>query len=137
MPRRGATTACSSAPAAAADRLRILVALTPDRALPAIGIDVGGTKLEGIALSPDGRELWRQRIATPAGDYDGTLRAIASLVAAARAASGGGRCTIGLGTPGSVTGSGTLKNANSTCLNGRALPRDLEVLLGQPVRIAN
>jgi fructokinase len=103
---------------------------------PAIGVDVGGTKVEAIALARDGRELWRRREATPAGDYDGTLRTIAALVAAARAAASAD-CTVGLGTPGSVTAAGTIKNANSTCLNGRAFPRDVERLLGQPVRIAN
>lgn len=103
----------------------------------AIGIDVGGTKLEAIALGPEGGELWRRRVPTPAGDYDATLRAIAGLVKAVRAELQLQVVTIGLGTPGSVTRSGTMKNANSTCLNGRPLLRDLEQVLSQPVRIAN
>ncbi len=106
-------------------------------ALPAVGVDLGGTKIEAVALAPDGRELWRRREPTPQGHYDGTLQTIAQLVAAARAAIGGCACTIGLGTPGSSTGTGTIKNANSTCLNGRPLQRDVEALLGQPVRVQN
>ena len=51
----------------------------------AIGVDLGGTKIEALALDPDGREIWRRRVPTPAGDYAGTLRAIAELVAAAGA----------------------------------------------------
>ena len=102
----------------------------------ALGIDLGGTKLEAVLLAAEGQELWRQRIATPAGDYDATLRAIAALVAQARAAGGGG-CSVGLGTPGSLTPEGLMKNANSQCLNGRALQADQERLLGQPLRLAN
>jgi fructokinase len=101
----------------------------------ALGIDLGGTKIEAVLLAADGQELWRQRIATPAGDYDATLQAIARLVAQARSV--GGPCSIGVGTPGSQTPAGLMKNANSQCLNGRALQADLERLLGQPVRLAN
>lgn len=102
----------------------------------AIGIDVGGTKLEALVLAA-GQERWRRRVPTPAGDYDGTVRAIAGLVAAARGDLQFGASTIGCGTPGSVTAGGTMKNCNSTCLNGRPLPRDLASALGQQVRIAN
>jgi fructokinase len=101
----------------------------------ALGVDLGGTKIEAALLAADGRALWRQRIATPAGDYGATLQAIAALVAQARSA--GGPCSIGVGTPGSLTPDGLMKNANSQCLNGRALQADLERLLGQPVRLAN
>ena len=101
----------------------------------ALGIDLGGTKIEAVLLAADGQELWRQRIATPAGDYEATLQAIATLVAQARSV--GGPCSIGVGTPGSQTPAGLMKNANSQCLNGRALQADLERLLGQPVRLAN
>lgn len=101
----------------------------------ALGIDLGGTKIEAVLLAADGQELWRQRIATPAGDYDATLHAIATLVAQARSV--GGPCSIGVGTPGSLTPPGLMKNANSQCLNGRPLQADLERLLGQPVRLAN
>ena len=101
----------------------------------ALGIDLGGTKIEAVLLAADGQELWRQRIATPAGDYEATLQAIATLVAQARSV--GGPCSIGVGTPGSQTPAGLMKNANSQCLNGRALQADLERLIGQPVRLAN
>lgn len=102
----------------------------------ALGIDLGGTKIEAMLLSPQGGERWRMRIATPAGDYEATLQAIAALVAQAREVAAG-PCGIGLGTPGSLTPQGLIKNANSTCLNGRALQADLEARLGQPVCIAN
>jgi fructokinase len=102
----------------------------------ALGIDLGGTKIEAMLLSAQGRELWRKRIATPAGDYGATLQAIAALVAQARDASGA-PCSVGIGTPGSLTPAGVMKNANSQCLNGRPLQADLEALLGQPVRLAN
>jgi fructokinase len=81
-------------------------------------------------------ELWRQRVATPAGDYAATLQAITALVAQAKR-EGGSTCSVGLGTPGSLTPEGLMKNANSQCLNGRPLQADLEQLLGQPVRLAN
>jgi fructokinase len=103
----------------------------------ALGIDLGGTKIEAVLLSAQGDELWRRRIATPAGDYPGTLRAIEGLVAQARREAGGGPCSVGLGTPGSLTPAGLLKNSNSQCLNGMPLRADLQQLLGQPVRIAN
>ncbi len=99
----------------------------------AIGVDLGGTKIEALALDPDGRELWRRRVPTPAGDYVGTLRAIRELVLSA----GVREFTLGIGTPGSLAHDGRLKNSNSTCLNGMPLQRDLERELGQAVRIAN
>jgi len=102
-----------------------------------IGIDLGGTKIEIVALDPTGRELLRRRVPTPQGDYRGTLEAIAGLV---RFAEGqiGSRASIGIGTPGSLSRlTGCMRNANSTCLNGKPLRRDLEALLGQEVRIAN
>ena len=103
----------------------------------AIGIDVGGSKLEAIVLDPDGIEQWRDRVPTPVAGYEATLRAIADLAARARQAAGAAPCTIGLGTPGSLTPHGLMKNSNSTALNGRPFERDLEALLGQDVRIAN
>ncbi|HMO46415.1 MAG TPA: ROK family protein [Rubrivivax sp.] len=105
-------------------------------AVPALGIDLGGSKIEALLLSADGGELWRRRVATPAGDYGATLQAVAALAAQARGA-GGGACSIGLGTPGSATPAGLIKNANSLCLNGRPLQADLEQLLGQPLRLDN
>ncbi len=102
----------------------------------ALGIDLGGTKTEAVLLSAQGAELWRCRVPTPAGDYAATLAMIEGLVMQARQ-QGGGPCSVGLGTPGSQTPEGRMKNANSQCLNGRPLQQDLERLLGHPVRIAN
>jgi len=102
----------------------------------ALGIDLGGTKIEALLLSASGQRLWRKRIDTPAGDYARTLQAIAWLVQQAREV-GGEPCSVGLGTPGSLTPEGWVKNANSQCLNGRPLQRDLQALLAQPVHIAN
>jgi fructokinase len=101
-----------------------------------LGIDLGGTKIEALLLGAHGDEIWRRRVATPAGDYEATLNAIAVLVEQARTA-GGGPCSVGIGTPGSLTPDGLLKNANSVCLNGRPLAADLQQRLGQSVRIAN
>ena len=102
-----------------------------------IGIDLGGTKIELAAFAPDGSELLRRRVPTPQGDYAATLDAIAALVAEADAALGAGG-TVGIGTPGARSlATGRIKNANSTCLNGRALVQDLEAKLGRPVRVAN
>jgi predicted NBD/HSP70 family sugar kinase len=101
------------------------------------GIDLGGTKIEIIALDSAGRELLRRRIATPQGDYAGTLRAIAALVAAAESELGE-RGRIGVGIPGAEsTIDGRIKNANSTCLNGQALRLDLQALLRRDVRVEN
>lgn len=102
-----------------------------------IGIDLGGTKIEIIALDADGRELLRRRVPTPAGDYSATLAVVAGLVAWAEGELGA-RGSIGIGTPGAVSlATGLLKNANSTCLNGRPVKQDLEALLGRELRIAN
>ncbi len=104
----------------------------------AIGIDLGGTKTEAIALDPSGAECWRRRITTPQAEgYDAILAAVAGLVTEAQLALGGVATTVGVGTPGSLTASNLIKNANTQCLNGRALALDLQALLGQPVRIAN
>jgi fructokinase len=109
----------------------------PTPALPAIGVDLGGTKIEAVVLDSTGASLWRERVATPAGDYRATLATVAALVARAEAELGVQRCSVGVGTPGSLTHTGLIKNANSTCLNGEALQRDLANVLGRPVRIAN
>ena len=102
-----------------------------------IGVDLGGTKIEGIALADDGRELARRRVATPHGDYRGTVDAIAGLVAAIESAAGG-RGTVGVGIPGALSRvTGLVKNANSTCLIGRPLHADLEAALARPVKLAN
>lgn len=97
-----------------------------------IGIDIGGTKIEALALEDGGRERFRKRVATPRGDYDATLRAIAALVEEA------GRGTVGVGIPGALSKvTGLVKNANSTWLNGKPLKQDLEQALGRKVRIEN
>jgi fructokinase len=102
-----------------------------------IGIDVGGTKLEAIALDGAGAERGRLRIPTPRGSYDGTLDAIVSLVRSLESRTGQ-QGTVGLGIPGTVSAlTGLVKNANSTWLIGRPLPTDLEHRLGRPVRLAN
>ena len=102
-----------------------------------IGVDLGGTKIEIIALGEDNSVLLRERVATPQGDYRATLTAIAGLVAQAEGKVGV-RGTVGVGIPGAESRtSGLIKNANSTCLIGQPLKRDLEVLLQRDVRIAN
>lgn len=104
---------------------------------PAIGIDLGGTKIEGLLLDSQGQERWRKRVATPQGDYRGTLAAVASLVAQARAQPGAAHATVGIALPGTPTAGGWLKNANSVCLNGQPVQTDLQDLLNGPVIIAN
>jgi fructokinase len=102
-----------------------------------IGIDLGGTKIEGVALGPGGGELARRRVATPRHDYDATLAAIASLVAALEREAGE-TGTVGVGMPGTISpATGLVKNANSTWLNGRAFDSDLARALGRAVRCAN
>jgi len=102
-----------------------------------IGIDLGGTKIEGVALADDGRELLRRRIATPRGDYVATIDAIGTLVEALEAETAL-RGTVGVGIPGVPSlATGLVKNANSTWLIGRPLVRDLETRLERPVRVAN
>ena len=101
-----------------------------------IGIDLGGTKIEAIALSPTGEEIARRRIATPR-DYAASLEAITTLVRELEQAAGG-TGTVGVGIPGTVVPrTGLVKNANSTWLNGQPLGRDLEHRLGRPVRLMN
>ena len=102
-----------------------------------IGIDMGGTKIEGIALGDDGTELWRKRVPTPQGDYAGTIAAVVGLVANAGEVVGT-IDSIGVGTPGSSNPqSGLHRNANSTCLNGRPFEKDLSAALGRSCTMAN
>ncbi len=102
-----------------------------------IGIDLGGTKIEALAIDGDGVELARHRVDTPRDDYDGTIAAMVGLVR--RLEEETGRTgTVGAGIPGSVSRiTGLVKNANSTWLNGRPLDRDLAAALGREVRVAN
>jgi len=101
-----------------------------------IGIDLGGTKIEAVALGPDGAERSRIRIVTPR-DYEGTLEALSALVdRVEREAHGSG--PVGVGIPGTVSPvTGLVKNANSTWLIGHPLDRDLAERLGRPVRVMN
>lgn len=102
-----------------------------------IGVDVGGTKIEGIALDDAGVSLARLRVDTPRGDYAGTLAAIRDVVATIERDAGPAR-SVGVGIPGSPSpATGLVKNANSTWLNGRPFERDLERALARPVRLAN
>ena len=102
-----------------------------------IGIDLGGTKIEGIALADDGRELGRHRVPTPRDDYEGTLQAMVDLCARLEGQAGR-RGSVGVGIPGTISSrTGGVKNANSVWLNGRPLDRDLSRALGRPVRVAN
>ncbi len=101
-----------------------------------LGVDLGGTKTELIALDLGGEPLWRKRVPTPRGDYQATVETIARLVEAAEAALGR-RGTVGVGIPGAERRDGRIKNANSTWLIGRPLRADLEARLERPVRLAN
>jgi fructokinase len=103
----------------------------------AIGIDLGGTKIEIVALDEGGKELVRRRRATPRGDYDATLATMVEMVAEVEAELGC-RATVGIGHPGAVSpATGLIKNANSVWLNDRPLDRDLVARLGRPVAFAN
>ena len=105
----------------------------PDR----IGIDLGGTKIEAAALSPDGVILARHRVPTPRDDYHGTLMAIAGLVERLEQ-SIGRAVSVGVGIPGTLSpATGLVKNANSVWLIGRPLADDLPRVLGRPVRFEN
>ncbi|WP_417483667.1 ROK family protein [Maricaulis salignorans] len=101
-----------------------------------IGIDLGGTKIEAIAMDPAGAIIDRRRIPAPQ-TYRGCLEAITGLVAAIERAHGGG-CRIGIGHPGSISpATGLMRNANSTWLNGEPFAGDVETALNRPVRLAN
>ena len=102
-----------------------------------IGVDLGGSKIEALAMDERGTELLRRRIATPRGDYVATVAAVAALVSDLEQQLGG-QGTVGVGTPGAIApANGRIKNANSVCLNGRPLREDLQTALRRAVRIAN
>ncbi len=102
-----------------------------------IGIDLGGTKTEAIALDQAGQELARERVATARGSYEGTIATIKDLVEGLEARLGA-RATVGIGIPGTVSPrTGLIKNANSTWLIGKPLDGDLAAALGRPVHLAN
>ena len=107
------------------------------RAGARIGIDLGGTKIEGVVLDASGQKRLRRRVATPRGSYPATIAAIAALVAELEGEAGAA-AAIGVGTPGSPSrASGLMRNCNSTWLNGQPLAVDLEHAIGRAVRVAN
>jgi fructokinase len=112
-------------------------AAMPGEATLRLGVDLGGTKIEIIALDAAGHERLRRRVPTPKEDYGAILSAVAGLVSAVErelAAVG----TVGIGTPGSISrATGLLRGSNSVCLNGQPIRHDLEAVLGRPVRITN
>ena len=102
-----------------------------------IGIDLGGTKIEGIALSEAGNELFRHRISTPQGDYQGTLHSIVDLIKQIESGAGE-KGSIGICTPGALSpATGLMRNSNSVCMNGKPVLTDLQDLLQREIRIAN
>lgn len=102
-----------------------------------IGVDLGGTKIEALAIDKKGAELVRHRINTPRDDYDATIAAIVGLVHRIEKETRS-MGTVGAGIPGSISSvTGLVKNSNSTWLNGRPLHRDLTTALGREVRVAN
>jgi fructokinase len=101
-----------------------------------LGIDLGGTKTEVIAIENDGREILRERVPTPASGYGDIVAAISNLVGSAEERLNC-RGSVGVAIPGTLSRHGLVKNANSTVLNGHALDRDLESILARSVRIAN
>lgn len=104
-----------------------------------IGVDLGGTKIEAVVLEDDGNELVRHRVSTPQNDYDGTVYAITELVKnVASQTQCDAHTPVGIGIPGAMSShTGLVKNANSTCLIGHPLDRDIEHILDRPVRVAN
>jgi len=102
-----------------------------------IGIDLGGTKIELVALGPGGEVIWRERVPTPKDDYEATILTMRDLVRRAEEQLGD-RGSVGVAIPGTIsTRTGHVKNANSTKLIGHPLDRDLSAAIGRPVRVAN
>ena len=102
-----------------------------------LGIDLGGTKIEGLVIDDAGTEKARLRVPTPATSYEADVKAIADLVDELERRVGT-RCTVGIAHPGAISpATGLIKNANSTRLNGRPLKADLERALGREIRLAN
>ena len=103
-----------------------------------IGIDLGGTKIEGVVLDRNGGELLRRRVDTRQMEgYWAILQSIGQLVRTLEAEAGC-KCTVGIGTPGAISAvTGKMKNSNTVCLNGQSLLEDLQALLDRPLRIAN
>ncbi len=103
-----------------------------------IGVDLGGTKIEALALADDGAEIIRRRVPTPQGDYQAIVVAIRDLVASVRADRALAGTPVGVAIPGAISpATGLIKNANSTCLIGKSFDVDLAAVLECPVRLAN
>ncbi|MEM6679365.1 MAG: ROK family protein [Pseudomonadota bacterium] len=103
-----------------------------------VGVDLGGTKIEAVALGPGDTVLARQRTATPRDDYDATVAAIAGLVLEVESVAGITAPAVGMGIPGALSAvTGLVRNANTTILIGRPLDRDVATALGRPVRVDN
>ncbi|HEX2881827.1 MAG TPA: ROK family protein [Polyangiaceae bacterium] len=102
-----------------------------------IGVDLGGSKIEIIAIDAQGAEIQRRRVPTPHADYQAIVKTITDLVADVEAAIGE-QASVGIGTPGALSShTGLLKNSNTTCLNGKPLLQDLQTALGRPIQLAN
>lgn len=102
-----------------------------------LGIDLGGTKIEIIALGSDGSEILRRRVATPRNDYWETLQCISNLIDESESRLQI-QCSIGIGTPGAISpATGLVKNSNSVWLNGQPLKHDLQVLLQREIKVSN
>jgi len=102
-----------------------------------IGVDLGGTKIEVLAIDRDGKELARHRVATPRHDYEGSIKVMAELVAQLEGETGRSG-TVGVAIPGSISSvTGLIKNANSVWLNGKPLDQDLSAAMGREVRCVN
>lgn len=103
-----------------------------------IGIDLGGTKTEAVLMAPDSRLLAVERRPTPFNDYEGQIATIVALVRQMEQTAGVSGLRVGIAHPGALLrDTGLIQNANSTCLNGRALQRDIETALVRRVRMAN
>jgi fructokinase len=104
-----------------------------------IGIDLGGTKIEGVVLDPEGSVIFKKRVSTERHEgYDAILARVRSLYDDLLVSAGPGPSTVGIGTPGAISPRTQLmKNSNTTCLNGRRLAEDLTRLIGRPIRVEN
>lgn len=103
-----------------------------------IGIDLGGTKIEGIVLSPSGKEIFRRRVQThQENGYDAILQAVRDLYKTLSSEISHTEHTLGIGTPGSLSTAGYLKNSNTICLNGKPFLADLKKILGRNLQIEN
>ncbi len=102
-----------------------------------IGVDLGGTKIEAIALTQEGHIRGRRRLPTPCGDYDAILNTIGELILGLEAEFGE-KGSVGVAMPGSLSPkTGVMRNANTVVLNGKPFDRDLEKFLGRPIRMEN